>query len=247
MLAAITNEASFNTLAYENATEESKPGYENPDASLQTDMAKSDISNASMGDWIFDSVRQTGDKTVLEGDNGYYVLYFLNRSREEYPCVTVRHILIQPADDSAGANPEEDPEAAASARMAEALTRAETVYAEWEAGEQTEDAFAALVGQYSQDTGSSGVGGLYENIYKGQMVEPFEAWCFDPARKPGDTGIVETTYGYHIIYFSGTGDLRWKLKAKTQMESDAYQTLLDSSLEQYPVTESAPGMKLVAV
>ena len=33
------------------------------------------------------------------------------------------------------------------------------------------------------------------------MVEEFNDWCFDAARKPGDTGIVETPYGYHVMYF----------------------------------------------
>jgi parvulin-like peptidyl-prolyl isomerase len=240
MLSAITNEASFNTLAYENANEASKAGYEeNPDASLQADKAKSDISNAAVGDWVFDPARKPGDKTTMEGDSGYYVLYFVNRVREEYPCVTVRHILIQPTSS-------EDTEIPTEEQMAEALAKAEAIYDEWKAGDQTEEAFIALVEQYSQDPGSNETGGLYEDIYKGQMVAPFEDWSFDPARKPGDTGIVETEYGFHIMYFSGTGEIRWKAKAKTQLESEAYQALLDATLEQYPLTENSSGMKLVS-
>ena len=40
------------------------------------------------------------------------------------------------------------------------------------------------------------------------MVETFTDWCFDSSRQPGDNGMVETEYGYHLMYFiSTTGEL----------------------------------------
>ena len=36
----------------------------------------------------------------------------------------------------------------------------------------------------------------------GQMVKPFEEWCF-AEHKIGDIDVVETIYGYHVIYFVG--------------------------------------------
>ena len=63
---------------------------------------------------------------------------------------------------------------------------------------------SALANEKSTDTGSNTNGGLYEDVYPGQMVTAFNDWCFDSARKSGDTGIVETTYGYHVIYYVGT-------------------------------------------
>ena len=38
------------------------------------------------------------------------------------------------------------------------------------------------------------------------MVQTFNDWCFDEARKTGDSGIVKTQFGYHIMYFVGFGD-----------------------------------------
>ena len=38
------------------------------------------------------------------------------------------------------------------------------------------------------------------------MVDPFENWCYDASRKAGDTGIVESDYGYHVMYFCGDSD-----------------------------------------
>ena len=54
------------------------------------------------------------------------------------------------------------------------------------------------------------------------MVDAFENWCFDANRNPGDTGIVETTYGYHVMYFQGEN-----------------LPLLGSALHQWPVQRLA--------
>ncbi len=64
------------------------------------------------------------------------------------------------------------------------------------------------------------------------MVDEFDAWIFDESRAEGDVEIVETDYGYHIIYFvknSGTyydSTIRAEM-ASTQFEEEA-ATLLDS-------------------
>ena len=42
------------------------------------------------------------------------------------------------------------------------------------------------------------------------MVQAFNDWCFDSSRKSGDTGIVETQYGYHVMYFVGTSDITYR-------------------------------------
>ena len=44
------------------------------------------------------------------------------------------------------------------------------VYERWMQSDQTEDDFAQLANSFSQDSGSNTKGGLYEHIYKGQMV-----------------------------------------------------------------------------
>ena len=40
-------------------------------------------------------------------------------------------------------------------------------------------------------------------VQKGQMVPEFEDWCFAENRKEGDTGIVKTDYGYHVMKLTG--------------------------------------------
>ena len=58
--------------------------------------------------------------------------------------------------------------------------------------------FAKLAKEKSEDTGSGANGGELGWVTKGQMVKPFEDATF--ALKVGETsGLVKTTYGYHII------------------------------------------------
>lgn len=51
---------------------------------------------------------------------------------------------------------------------------------------------------YSEDEGSAANGGLYKNIYKGQMVKPFEAAALN-LQENEISEPVESEFGYHII------------------------------------------------
>ena len=42
------------------------------------------------------------------------------------------------------------------------------------------------------------------------MVQAFNDWCFDASRKTGDTAIVETEYGYHVMYFVGNSGVTYR-------------------------------------
>jgi parvulin-like peptidyl-prolyl isomerase len=195
MLAAITTEESFNTLASEYAPESDKDKYKDKNATLTEKDSASSLGE-DMKNWLFDDARKAGDKTVLASDTDYTVLYMIKRYREEENTVDVRHILIQP-EVSEGASEATDAQKAAAKQQAEAL------YEEWKSGAATEDSFAELAKKNSSDTGSSSEGGLYQSVYPGQMTEAFENWCFDAARKPGDTGIVRPTTATTLCILSG--------------------------------------------
>lgn len=77
-------------------------------------------------------------------------------------------------------------------------------------GEPDEDYFAELVAEYSDDSGSASEGGLIEDMINDDTyVEAFENWVFTEGeyageeRTAGQTAIIETEYGYHIMYFVG--------------------------------------------
>ena len=118
----------------------------------------------------------------------------------------------------------------------------------WNASAKTEDAFAELANEYSEDAGSNTTGGLYEGIYKGEMVTEFNDFCFAEGRQPGDTGIVygqSSSYeGYHLIYFVGTGELHSNELARDALVSAAYSDWQSQVLENYSA-DTKFGMKLV--
>ena len=57
--------------------------------------------------------------------------------------------------------------------------------------------FDSLVVKYSDDQGSKTNGGVYDNVYSGQMVPAFNDFIFD--HKVGESGVVKTEFGYHYI------------------------------------------------
>ena len=190
-------------------------------STVSEDVFYGNISNSDIKKWVGNANRKEGDVTVIaitEKDSsdkenptlkttGYYVVYFTERNDNEINLVDVRHILVQfegGTKDSDGNTTYSD------AEKNKAKEEAEKLLSDWKAGEATEESFGKLADEKTDDTGSKGNGGLYEGIYPNQMVEAFNDWCFDAERKAGDTGIVETEYGYHVMYFSKTQDITYR-------------------------------------
>ena len=170
--------------------------------------------NAAYKEWLADSARKTGDVAYFastSGDtvSGYYVVMFQDSTDNKFPMKNVRHILVAPAHEHAEGETHEDGETYSAEEMAAAKATAEEILASWKAGEATEEAFALLANEKSAD-GDGTTGGLYENVYPGQMVQNFNDWCYDAARKTGDTGIVESEYGYHVMYFVGDSAMNYR-------------------------------------
>ena len=147
------------------------------------------------------------------------------------PMVSIRHILIQPEGEQ-DENGDYSDEAWAAAEQ-----KANEILQEWEAGEQTEARFGELAQQYSAD-GSASSGGLYENVYPGQMVTEFNDWCFDDGRGVGDYGLVKTVYGYHIIYFCAASEqVYWYETAKADLTSERASQLEQAAMDEFDFSE----------
>lgn len=145
---------------------------------------------------------------------------------------TVRHILIKPATSGT----DDDGKAVSTdADWAEAEKKANALYEQWKSGAATEDSFGEMATEYTEDDGSKTTGGLYENFEPGRMLTEFNDWSFDPARKPGDTGIVKTKYGYHIMYFvKGSEELYWQSYVRELIMEEKTQALTDRVMEAHP-------------
>ena len=150
--------------------------------------------------WLLDAARKTGDVTVTDTDGGSYVLLFVDRDDNDYHTRAMRHILINVETDDEG-NVTDPAKDAAEVRIRE-------IADEWEA-EPTAEHFAELANTYSDDPGSNTNGGLYENIYRGQMVPPIDSFLFTEGAQPGDTTVVyadSSYYGWHLVYYVGEDD-----------------------------------------
>ena len=248
MLSKIKDEASFEKVYDKYASDTSVD-------SLNTDKKKSSISPTDVANWLFEADRQAGDTTVIEdtSNNAYYVVYFKDRYLDHTKTVDVRQILISADTSSSDAAETDETETAEAGETATAETesaeaqeqakedakaaakvKAEQILKDWKSGDATEDSFAELAKTYSDDTGSNTNGGLYEAVKEGQMVTNFNDWCFDATRKPGDTGIVESDYGYHIIYFIGEDAEEWHVNIEDTITSNKlndYMSNLTADIE----------------
>ena len=215
-------------------------------ASTRYDAQRYTSITADIAEWLSDDARKEGDMTIIpnvstndagnEVVNGYYVVRFESADDNTFALKNVRHILVGfeggTTDETTGATTYSDEEKAAAKTAAEEILKA------WNAGEATEASFAGLAAEKSTDPGSSSNGGLYENIYPGQMVTAFNDWCYDASRKAGDTGIVETEYGCHVMYFSGNSEETYRdSMIRSDLTNDAITEWYNGIVDNASVTE----------
>jgi len=190
--------------------------------------------NEAQAKWLADPARKVGDLGMVlneattvdaEGNKtttakGYYVLLFQGREDNEINLVNAHHILV--AFEGGTVDSDGNVSYSDSAKRA-AKAEIENLEKQWKDNGGTKEAFIALVAENTDDTASAENGGLYENIYPGQMVASFDEFCFADGRKEGDSAIVEAEHGYHLIYFAGQQDTTYRqLLVEADLRSNAY-------------------------
>lgn len=141
--------------------------------------------------------------------NAYVIRCVKTPYKNTEKTIDVRHILLNSTDYET-----EEKAYAQAQKLLEQINKAADPKAE----------FISLVEQYTSDSGSKSNGGLYEKVVPGYMVEEFNDWCFDPERKVGDTDIVKTDYGYHVMYFEGFGEELWHYNCETELRDAEFNT-----------------------
>ena len=208
-------------------------------------------------EWLKESDRKAGDLKAFEvytyaehddpdhehGDDcgcsrtvdGYTIVLFTERDDQTTKMVNVRHILVK---FTGGTKDEDGNTTYSDEEKAKAKAEAEKLLKQWQDGKANEESFGDLANAESDDqNGKVTNGGLYEDVFVGQMVEAFEDWCFDETRKAGDTGIVETEYGYHVMYFSSTDEMSYRdLLIDADMRAEATEEWHDALVEKTPYT-----------
>ena len=191
-------------------------------SSTKNDLVKYTDLPENFQEWLANADRKNGDITVITNEskttdadgketttvNGYYVLGFMERNDNLRPLANVRHLLVAfegGTTDSSGNKTYSDTE------KATAKTEAENLLKSWQEGDATEETFIEFVKEHTDDSGSKETGGLYEDIHpESNYVENFLNWSLDVDRKPGDTGVIVSDYGYHIMYYSSDDALTYR-------------------------------------
>ena len=141
---------------------------------------------------------------------------------EDSETVNVGHILVKAEE---GTATEEE--------LTAAEKEAQEILATYLAGEKTKESFETLAKEKTDDSGV-----FYDNVAKGQMVEAFENWIFSEDRKEvGETGIVKTEFGYHVMYWNGKGENTSVTSAKEGIVSKQYQSFVEEGAKALTINE----------
>ncbi len=247
----ITDEESFIKQAELDvklyATEEEKKDYDGKKSTAADDITYATLENSSeeLAKWTYDDARKVGDKTIIKTDDIYYVALMLELPHKDTSSVSnnVRHILIKfpdkNTDGSATTKKDDKGNTVANitdATKAETKKKAQAVLDEY-LKNPTEENFIALTKKHTDDVDKDGKpnnDGLYENVSSSSnYVANFKNWAINASRKPGDTGIVETEYGYHIMYYVSAGAETWFETVKTEIYNAEYSAATDKLIEEY--------------
>jgi len=189
------------------------------------------VEDDEISKWFYEDARKANDakldKNESEDKSTYTIdINFLAKEKYKDTSATknVGHILFTKEK-------HKDPEA-----------KAKEILALYEGGEKTREAFEALGKEHTEDSSV-----FYDNVYEGQMVEEFEDWLFDDARKVGDTGIVETEYGFHIMYFDGEGDEKWYMNVENSIFNEDYEKWFEDAVTSTAVSINQKNIKKIDI
>lgn len=223
------------TLTEKKAREEAVKSYE---SNVVTTVSGSDSPfDDKMNTWLFSDDTKVGSKKYYIDESAGYIYIVLKTSKasvEEDETYTVRHILVAPESGSNSSSSTSEKTEYTDEQWAAAKKKADSILAKFNKTNKSEYEFAKLAEQYSTDSASTSsgsndsFGGLYESVTLGQMVPDFEKWSIDDSRKYGDTGIVKSDYGYHIMFFINDCP-EYQSKIIAQIKSDRLSNMIDKA------------------
>lgn len=223
------------TLTEKKAREEAIKSYE---SNVVTTVSGSESPfDDKMNTWLFSDDTKVGSKKYYIDESAGYIYIVLKTSKasvEEDETYTVRHILVAPESGSNSSSSTSEKTEYTDEQWAAAKKKADSILAKFNKTDKSEYEFAKLAEQYSTDSASTSsgsndsFGGLYESVTLGQMVPDFEKWSIDDSRKYGDTGIVKSDYGYHIMFFINDCP-EYQSKIIAQIKSDRLSNMIDKA------------------
>ena len=188
---------------------------------------------------LYEAKTPTAEQVETYFDSNLSAYLDAGIDKDDSVYVDVRHILAMPTGgttDEAGNTTYSEEEWEACRQEAQALLD------QWLAGEATEESFGQIANEYSDDSDGTD-GGLYTYVAEGEMVDAFNDWCFDPARRTGDYDLVKTEFGYHVMYFVRSQPV-WYANAESDLLSAISESIVPELLEGYEMNCDFTSMVL---
>lgn len=220
-LQSVTDEESFRQAALRYCAESDREYFETDAATARVDMYGTDMPEYIKA-WAYDQARTPGETAVLDGDGSYDVILFLGRSVPDYNRVTLRLIQCKAAESASQAS---------VALFEKAEQRTEELLELYNEGEKTEESFAALAKQHSEDESTKHGGGLYKSVSKTDVAQNIRDWAFADEREAGEVTVLPATNGYCILYFVGREGKDYLETSKARLSSEAYSRTIDGLLD----------------
>ncbi len=208
----IKNEQEFLDYAKNNHPNESYNAEVKTRCFFNKKSAIRDTFGTEVADWMFSEDRVAGEVGVVQGQIYRYLVYidtpaYLNLSRK---------IVAYPVDYSS---------LTTEADIENAYNDAKKVYDDWVAGGSDVEKLKEICME------ATGVAEADARI--GEYYYLFEEWIFDPARKTGDSTIINSEVGCCIIYFveENEGDYDWKHNSREAMSEADYVEAYEADVE----------------
>lgn len=235
-LAKATDEKTFIELAAaELKKDEANKDKDADETTGMKNIYKTNITSSICEDaanWAFNADTKAGDKKVISASEDDFFVVMLTVAAHKDTTSSgndVRHILFKFPEAQKDADGNEI--AITDEQKATVRAEAEKVLELYKAN-PTEENFINLTKEHTEDVDTDGNpnnGGLYEGITaSSSYVKNFLNWSIDESRKTGDVEIVETEYGYHIMYYVKSQGEAWEQNIKNEILSDAENALVDT-------------------
>ena len=181
--------------------------------------------------WAFASGTVIGS-TYLDEDNASQIVYMAvsEPAMDETPTKNLYTVIFEPF---------------AYGTLEDCKVKSEEIYNKWKTEGATLEGLKVLVREYSTDDFSIFTDGLYSNIKEGDMIDDLDEWLFDENLEVGAHALMNTEYGYHIVYYAGEGEPAWKVPVIDEIKESKVSSTIYSYTEKYPVTQVEGNMKYV--
>ncbi|MCL2213279.1 MAG: hypothetical protein FWB93_05575 [Oscillospiraceae bacterium] len=189
-----------------------------------------------ISEWMLDADRAEGDYFISQSEiTGVVTVYYIARPlyRHEERTHDVREIFIDALDFPS---------------LADAEDYARELWERWESGTQTEARFSEYAGRYNRLPYLAARNGLRRSImwHDDDESDPLfyvANWAYGANRRSGESELIFTTGGFHIVFYVGEGFAVWQVQAADVIQRSSRWEILDTYIQRFMpyVNERAAG------